>query len=445
MRRRDRIRRLAALAALVCLGGLGTRAVTPVPPSSLPTNRPADRATVFSTTHRYAVSGCPAAQALPIATWAEDVESRLGRFLGIGFVSPEPLPVQIRLVEDPAAPRGRVLRMQRFDAGMLDQRLEMVNPRLADQEDLLEGLCSLLLSRAMVARLPDLTRTNQPPRVPDWLAVGAAQNLYPEARARNHATTIAVWRKGGGHALGDVLTWEYMPAGRWDDKAEAGLFLEYLLPPSLASKRMTAILACIEAGDAVTADFLARHILFCGSAAQAEKLRDLWLAQQQDVQTGFGGISQERVAELVRMLVIRPADYGIAESAKIPLIADLRDLVPRRSEAWVRDLAARMSMKMKSLALGQAQEFQRVVAAYVSFLDALAGAKRGLLGGGASTGALRKLLDQAETELVNFQAAQKQRDSFLKEAARRDTAPPSDAIGSYLDMLEKRDTPPVRE
>lgn len=440
----SRGRRAATICLATLLALLSVReaaAVTPVAPSTLPTNRPADRATVFSTTHRYAVSGCPAVQGAQIATWAEDVEERFGRLLSVTVPSGEPLAIQFYLRDDASVPRGRVLRSQRFDAGMLDQRLDMINPRLADQEDLLECLCSVLLTRAMVARLPAVARTGEPPRAPDWLAVGIAQNLYAGARQRNHRTVLASWKQGGGHALRDLLGWEFMPSGRWDDKAEAGLFVEFLLPQTLAGKRLSLMLACIEGGESITPDFLVQKILYCGTIAGAEKQRDLWLAQQQNIQTDLGGISPDRVAELVRMLEIRPSDYGIPESSKIPMLADLRDLVRRRGEKWVADVAVRMSFKMQALALGQATEFQRVAAAYVGFLDALSGTKRGVLGNRAPEAALRKLLEQAETELVNFQTAQKQRDTFLQHAAETRPTPSRDPIGSYLDQLERQSAP----
>jgi hypothetical protein len=409
--------------------------------ASMPTNRPAERATVFSTTHRYAISGCPAFQGVQIGTWAEDVESRLVKFLGVSIPPGEPLPIAIRVGDDPAVGRGRVIRSQGYDSGLLDQRLDMINPRTADQEDLLEGLCSLLLSRAMVAHLPQAARKGEPPRAPDWIAVGAAQNLFAEGRQRNTRTVMTAWKNGGGSAIEKITGWEFMPDGRWDDKADAGLFMEFLMPPSVAPKRSAALLARIENGDAITAELLARQILFCGTVANAEKMRDIWLAQKQDIQTDFGGISPDRVAALVRMLEIRPSDYGIPDSAKIPLLADMKDLARRHDEKWVQDLAARMSMKMQTLALGQSTDFQRVIAAYVGYLDALSGTTRGVFGTRAAESTLRKLLDQAETQFITLQASQKQQKDYLQKTDEQQRTPAPDAIGSYLDRLEKQSAP----
>ncbi len=417
-----------------------------VPQSSLPTNRAAARAVVFSSSHRFAVSGCPAVQGVQIAQWAEDVEERLARFIGMPIPPGDPMPITIRLGDDPASPRGKVIRSQGYDAGLLDQKLDMINLRLADQEDLLEGLCSLLLNRAVVARQPGNSRTPEPPRVPDWLAVGIAQNLFTEARQRNMRTVMTAWKNGKTHKLDEILAWEFMPDGRWDDKAEAGLFVEFILPSSLAAKRISALLARVESGEAINADFIVQHLLFMKTVADAEKARDVWLASQQDVQTELGGISPERIASLVRMLEIRPSDYGFSESEKIPLLCDLKDIIRHRDEKWSRQLAERMSMKMKLLAVGQAPDFQRVIAGYIGFLDAAAGSKAGftggLFGGKGSASALQKLLDQAEQQFVAFQAAQKKQGEFMENSATKKGAPPpDDAISSYLDKVENRSSP----
>lgn len=422
---------------LFLLGGLSASAA---PLSSLPTNRPADRATVFSTSHRYAVSGGPAAQGLEIAAWAEDVEARLARFLGITIPAGDPLPVQIVLHNDGESPRGRVVRSQSYDAGMLDQRLTMVNPRLTDQEDLLEGLCSLLLTRTLVARQPALARTNEPPRAPDWLAVGVAQNLFLEARQRNAETVNTLWKAGRVHSIREITGWEFMPDGRWDDKAEAGVFLDFLLPPNVASKRSALLLAQLETEGSIGTDFLVRHIFFSGSLTGAEKLRDLWMAQQQGGHVRISRASGDRSAEFIAMLEVRPGDYGIPESDKIPLVADMRDLARRGGEKWAQQVAAMLSVKMQTMAFGQPVEFQRVLAAYVGFLDAVSGGKRGVFGNRASASALNKLLAQAEGALIQFQAAQKQRDAFM-DAAAAQPAPVPDAIRKYLDDLERRPAP----
>ncbi len=410
------------------------------PISALPTNRPSERAVIFSTTHRYAVSGCPAGQGLQIANWAEDVEARLSRFLGLTIPSGNPLPLQIRLGDDPALGRGRIIRSQGLDAGMLNQKLDMINPRRVDQEDLLEGLCSLLLTRAMVAHLPSTIHMTEPPRAPDWLAVGAAQNLFPEARQRNMRSVMEAWKKGGGHSIREMTGWEFMPEGRWDDKFEAGIFVQYLMPPSVAARRTAVLLARIESGDAITTDFLAQRIFYSGTIAAAEKARDLWLAQQQDVQTGLGGISPDRVAALVQMLEIRPVDYGFSESADVPLLADMKDLIRRRREKWVLKLAPRVSMKMQALAIGQAPEFQRVVAGYVGFLDALARGDRGFFGT-PSDSSLQKVLSQADAQFIKFQAAQKQRDNFLERTEEKQTGSPDASVRRYLDGIEKKSGP----
>ena len=43
-------------------------------------------------------------------------------------------------------------------------------------------------------------------------------------------------------------------------------------------------------------------------------------------------------AEFIAMLEVRPADYGVPESEKIPLVADMRDLARRSGEKWTQQV-----------------------------------------------------------------------------------------------------------
>lgn len=433
---------LFALAALA--GALPALAVKPV---TLATNRMAERATVFSASHRYAISGCPAARGLEIGAWAEDVEQRLARFLGTPIPAGDPMPIVIRLVEDAESARGRVVRSQELDTGMLSQRLDLINPATADQEDLLEGLCWLLINRAVVSRQPAAARGRDTSRAPDWLAVGAAQNLFPESRQRNEKTVIELWKKNRAHRLEEILGWAFLPAGRWDEKAEAGVFVQFMLHPSVAATRTAALLARIESGEPLTAEFVAQRVLNAPSVADVEKARDIWIAQQtDDIASSSLEFSVDRVAELVRLLDMRPTDYGLPESDRMPPLVDLKDLIRHKGESWAPKLAERVGMKAKLLAVGQPPEFQRVVASYVGFLDAVAGRKKGftggLFGGSASTSSLQKLLDQAEATFIAFQQAQKQREKFIEDAIPKEgDSSPDPAIRDYLDRLELLSTP----
>lgn len=416
-------------------------------PARVPTNRPMDKATVFSNTRQFAVSGCPAAPGLQIALWADDVQARLGRFVGIPIAPPAPLPLVIRVLEDASIERGRVVRYQSIESGMVDQRIEMINPAKADQEDLLEGVCSLLLSRTAYMRAG--APASGLPRIPDWFAVGVAQNLFPEARARNRAAVIASWRTKGPRPMGEILAWDRLPDGRWEEKPEAALFVEWLLQPAKAPPRAGALLDAIAGGQLLSAETVSTNLLRMADLAEAERVRDLWMAQQQQVQSDPGTISVDRVAELVRMLEIHPSDYAIPSSDKVPVVTDLRDMIQKRAEPWVRQLAGHVSTKAKLLSVGQPPDFQRVVEGYIAVLDGLAKRSGGFFGGGKSPESLRLLLDEAETRLVAFQQMEKDREKIRARAVElpaTSTDVPasagSDPIKAYLDEIERRLTRP---
>lgn len=444
--------RISSLLALLATLALTVRPATNAGGAAraaarVPTNRPLERATVFSNTRQFAVSGCPAGQGLQIALWADDVQARLERFLGLPIAPPAPLPLVIRVVEDASSERGRVVRYQSIESGMVDQRVEMINPAKADQEDLLEGVCSLLLSRTAYVRAG--APPTGLPRIPDWFAVGAAQNLFPEARARNRAAVVAAWRAKGPRSLGEILAWDRLPDGRWEEKPESALFVEWLLQPAKAPPHAGTLLAAWASGRSVSPSFIASNVLQAADVAEIERSRDLWLAQQQQVQSEPGAVSVDRVAELVHMLEIHPADYAVTGSDKIPVVTDLRDMIQKRAEPWVRTLASHVSTKARLLAIGQPPDFQRVVEGYVAVLDGLVKRSGGLFGGGQSAERLRLLLDEAETRLVAFQQMEKDREKIRVRAAELPEAgipvsvpTGSDPIKSYLDEVERRLTRP---
>ena len=106
----------------------------PVPAANTP------GATIISTSHRFLVSGMSSAENAALATAAEDVADRIESVMGrrMPFQRGQTLQLSVRYQED--NPRSQVIKAQGWVDRQLAQKLVIINPATADQEDILEGL-----------------------------------------------------------------------------------------------------------------------------------------------------------------------------------------------------------------------------------------------------------------------------------------------------------------
>jgi len=191
------------------------------------------RNAVTSFSRRFVVQGGLSGQNLELALWADDILEKIERLteMPVPFIKGHKL--NIVLKENVEKGAERVIRRQHFEEGKLYQLIEVKGYQVADQEDLLEAITGLLLNRYVVIEQGYEKRREEIGRVPDWFSVGMAQVLFPELRARNYVLVHQAWSNGILPQLTDYLTEEYLPRGRWVNKAMAGLVFEWLQGSSL--------------------------------------------------------------------------------------------------------------------------------------------------------------------------------------------------------------------
>ncbi|MCX7008934.1 MAG: hypothetical protein NTY53_17095 [Kiritimatiellaeota bacterium] len=189
-----------------------------------PTNTPAS----IVTTRNLRVSGLDAGAASVIASFAESALANSTQLSGLPVRSELFPPIRIELAADTNQPEQRVTRTQHMRDGVLDQRIHVLNPNRADTEDFLEALCWLMLNRLAVQLQTRLTMPS-PPQVPEWLAVGLAQNLFPQYPLRNRQVAMRRWHEGKATRLSEICGWRLLPEGRWADEAICGEAVEFLL------------------------------------------------------------------------------------------------------------------------------------------------------------------------------------------------------------------------
>ncbi len=391
------------------------------------------------------MTGFPSTVAAGWARWTEDVAERLQDELG-------PIPMDRGwYLEIQAADGSQVRRGQGWVDGFLQQRLEVGRASGLDREDALEGLVWLLLNRWVVARQPVAERARGLATVPDWLAVGMAQHLYPELRGRNAKVVQQRWQDGRLTPWEDLVSQEILPGGRWAAKAEAGLLVGWLLDRRIA---WAPVWSHCAAGGSLDADWLARHMLQLGDANAVTREWELWLAAQQDRQRVTRNLDPGQVKELEAFTRFDAADLaGVRADAEAPLT--LADLIERRKSPWVPALARRRVSQMQLAMIGRSAEWQDAAGAYLVFLEALAGRRPGYSGGfwgrGPSARQLRSLLADADATRTRLEEAAGARQAYLDEVEARfqlgregamDSGW-SESVARYLDEVEARQTAPA--
>ena len=409
--------------------------------------------TLFSTSHRFAVSGLSGPDALTMARWADDVAERLERALGV------PLPFAagevILLRALPAAARltpGVEISQGYFD-GRLQQKMVVVRPAEVDQEDLLEGLCALLVSRCMVTRQAPEQRYQQPSAAPAWLSVGLAQTLFKELRARNAPAALQLRDEGRLPRVEELLEWQVLPAGRWREKYCCGVLAGWLMAQPDARERWAALLAQLAGGGDVRAA-VQRGFLRLPDWPAVEREWDRWVSQQRQILFDVGQRAPERLGELAALFTLQPAAFGVKDT-NAPATVTADALIPRHAEPWVGPLCGAVALRGRLLSAGQPPEIGAAAQAVVAFYESLgraARAKKGFFARGPSTAALEKELAAARQALAALQARQVEQDRYVnamdrwldlqqelggEAGAAAPALPDRAAIQRYLDDVER--------
>lgn len=415
-------------------------AQTPRLPPQPDRSEPAAHAT-FSSSRRFLMSGFPTLKAAELARWSEEVARRLEETMG-------PIPWERGwYVEVTASSKAGVVRAQGWSEGLLSQRLELNTGAELDQEDALEGLVWLLLNRWALIRQSWGARAAELAEVPDWLAVGVAQNLYPESRHRNVEVALERWRTGALTRWSDLVEREILPAGRWSEKAEVALLVAWLLE---RHSSLDEIWRCSAEGHRLGADEVARRVVGVADAREAARAWEVWLAVQQDRRHDVGSLDLAQVEELEALTRFDETDHPV-DSGALRAQLTLADLVAERRSRWAKQLANRRALQFQMAMIGRAPEWQEVARRYLAFLEGIAGRGPGYTGGlfgrGPSARQLRHLLSESDQACALLRRDVQARETYLSvveasllegRAGGEGLNPPDPAVRRYLDEVEQR-------
>lgn len=381
-------------------------------------------------TRNFRVTGADARVNSVIASYAESALASSAQLTGLPVRYERFPPIHIELFTDTNRPEQRVTKSQRLSEGIFDQRIRVLNPVRADTEDFLEALCWLVLNRLAVQQQTRLVMP-APPQAPEWLAVGLAQNLFPQYAQRNRLVSDQHWRAGKATRLAEITSWRLLPEGRWADKALCGEAVEFLLAAPERTALVSAMLERIMAKQPLDVAWLARRHGAKDPRA-LEKQWDLWVLHWEDAVPDFGQLTRKHTDALRELLHVDPTSYGFTALAPDVRLTP-QEFLTRRNEVVIRRLAAQVGPAILSSGMGRPPEYQPMLGAWGAFFDAVADVPptglRKFFHHAPTEKKLYALLAAAESQLAAIEQTLDQRNNFMagfeKKQREHRPAPPA--------------------
>ena len=363
----------------------------------------------ISVSHRFVAGGMNSSANVNLAASAEEAAGKIETFIGLKLPFAKGESVQLLARSSTNEPKGRVIRAQGWADRALWQKLIIVNSEQADQEDILEGLCWLLLNRYVIGRQTFEQKTSQLGSVPDWLSTGVAQNLYLALRTRNDQVAIRRWLKNEALPFSEILKLDDLPSGRWGEKAACGMAVDWIASSPEPAVIFGNIFSSLATGDKITTNLMSRWLVGQDSGRELEKNWDLRIASQTRVKQYWGGVSADRMASLNHFLSAPPDEMGIPAAEDVPFSLTMATLIEYREARWMPMYATRLNLHLRGLGIGEAKEFRDVLDLYGVYLDSLAQPKTGwhrFSWFRASPAKLNRMLATAEKALSSLEAVQ---------------------------------------
>lgn len=418
----------AAVVVLACLGAVAAETNTWHSP------------VVISASHRFVAGGMASPENVSLAASAEETAGKIEELIGLRIPFAKGESVQMLARRSTNEPNGRVIRAQGWVDRTLSQKLIIVNPENADQEDVLEGLCWLLLNRCVIGRQTFEQKTAQLGSVPDWLSIGVAQNLYLALRTRNSQVVIRRWLRDESLSFSEILGFDYLPAGRWGEKAFCGLAVDWMASHPNPAAAFGSFFSSLAAGGPITTNLVSSLLIGQDSGRELEKGWDLWIASQTQVKQYWGGVSAERLESLRHLLAAPPDEMGIPAGEGVPSTLTMKQLVKYRDAPWMSLYATRLNLHIRGLGIGEAKEFRDVLDLYGKYLATLARPRKGLGRFSlfrASPAKLKGMLAVADGGLADLESSGEQKTHYvggLEAAVSDGIVVPASVSNTIADM-----------
>lgn len=415
----------SSLAGAMFALGLSALAFDEIPPQ----DRIEEPRTIVSRSRRFVVSGLPAARAVEIGRWADDVADRIQRITGpLAFARGEHVQIEVKV----HSANPLIEPMESCADGVRIYALRVEGIDSVDPEAAEEALGILLLNRQAQSLQSPPDRCERPARVPDWLAIALTHAANPDLRKRDLDAAVMRNFSGERTPFAALVDQHVMPPGRWPFKADAtALWLWLAESPRGAGTLLADAFRKYAAGTPPDAAWWAGQRLGSPDPALAERRWQEWLdARQRAIRPAQDGSAEDAFLGAIRQI---PREDLIAAKGPEDLAGQpLSSLIEHRKNAWCRQVAVRLAVQIRLSSIGREEEVRQIAESYASFLDALAK--------GDKPKKLMSLWNAAESRRQAYGVFAESRRRYLDEVEQqylleRGT---SDPVSRYLDEIEKR-------
>jgi hypothetical protein len=380
-----------------------------------------------------------------LVSMTEDIFSNVEKFTALDLVNPEGFWLEV-LARDRGEHDGRnIVFAQSYSAEVVRQRVLIWDMPSMEAENYIEAATWLVLNRYVLDRQSPALRVHQPAVVPDWLSVGMAQCLISPLRIRNQRIMQRLVSKTVFPKVETILSWSYLPEGRWAEKVVASQFVLFLQDSDKRASSFESLFAQLaEKGQITPQDILAVMPQISDEEA-LERAWKNWLMERKTSVLIPGLLTVETLSEFAALLSVNKGDFGIPRQANFPDGMPLSGLIPFRKEPWARQFAVSRLNELNLLALGRGAEMASLVEGYKSFLISLTGDAKDddLL---AKSVEAEKVLTTLEETLKSRRAYLDKTESKLLSAETEELmiwfwegeTPGRSDLQKYIDMMERR-------
>lgn len=378
------MKRLAMTVAVLLLGSFSAAAQP----------EPGSEATVlYSASRMVRLVGFYKPDAMMLGQFADEVQERLTRTVGIALTVPATTPITWRAAAEPDTPARLVPRMGRDDVGWF-LRLVLVNPDGLSLDEVLtcHTRSLLLLMGDQQQWLPDTVRWD---RLPEWFVVGIYAGLFPESKRKNLAMVLEDWRQGLLPPLETLLSLREIPDGAGSQRAWACAVVEWLR--SGTSNRLPLVL------EELFRLPLEEQTLWI-QARREQVAFEVWLARQ-DQGVLLRGLSPVQVLEQVEAILssLTPTDPTLHPGQTI------LHWLASADPTLVREQALSISMQLREVSVAAEDELAAILDGYSSLLKEIATGERPP----SSTRSLRKRLTGIDRKFAAWKEVVLARHTFL--------------------------------
>jgi hypothetical protein len=362
-----------ALCALLVLAA-GAPAAETAAPVHLP-----DASVMRSASRRFVVLGGDRTSQAQVLEWAETVAERVGQLTRFPPPLVDDSPIRLVLSDAPGVEAGLSEAL-----GRPVLRLTVAATGTPDLRAMEDALCRLLVC-AYVSE----SRAIDPNALPAWPAVGFAENLTAERRARAGGEGYTRWREGTLPPPTVFLR----GAAPETDRAMSALLIGWLVDLPESRRRFERFFKVLSSEGGLAPEELAALTVASGALGEMDSQWDEWMLRQKRMVYQPGTATTYDVEVLQAELLLYPGSFGIPRHlSDRPL--RMRELLQFREAPWMSVTAFSKGQSLRLAAIGRGEAMADVAERYVAFLNALTGK--------AGDDKAAALLDAADKALAEF-------------------------------------------